>query len=516
MFATFKLQAQQNTILIIADDLGNDYLGFYPNLGDTAKVPNIRTLLTTGIRFTRVWAAPVCSPARAGIFTGRYSFRTGVGNVISSATSPQLDTAEMSIAKLLRDYAPQKYNTANIGKWHLHVQTPAKWLYPNRMGYDLYSGNFNGQIPNYYQYTRIKNGVMDTVTTYATTQTVNDALAWMDTMNTTKPFFLWLAFNAPHNPFHLPPASLCDTSGLSGTATDISANPKKYFKAAIQAMDTEIGRLLQYLDAHNLRDSTNIIFIGDNGNETQVAQIANPNKAKATIYDYGVHVPMIVSGPAVVNPNRSSDALINTPDLFATIAELSGFTNWSSFIPAAIVVDSRSMLPIIKNQSTSIRSWSFTEQFQNPSIAADGKTIRDQQYHLLRFDNGTQEFYDLDADPEENSNLLLSPLNAVQTAHYQFLCDTISALLGNSMCSPNLLAYPEVDKQIRVYPNPAQDELQIAGNFRSYILLNVLGECIQTGMQNQIAVDDIPSGYYLLRITGTDAMTHFRKIVIRH
>lgn len=437
-FIFWSAKAQQNTILIIADDVSPDYFGFYEDARDTANTPNIRTLLNVGIRFTRAWASPVCSPTRAGIFTGRYSFRTGVGTVITNIQSAQLDTAEMSIAKLLKWYAPVTYNTANVGKWHLHNMMPQKYSYPNLLGFDFYSGNFNGALNDYYYYPRITNGVLDTVTTYATTQTVNDAIGWLDTMNASRPFFLWLAFNAPHSPYHLPPANLITNTGLSGTPQDILAQPKEYFKAAIEAMDTEIGRLFQYLSIHNLRDSTNIIFIGDNGNSTMVAQVT-PNQAKQTLYDYGVHVPFIISGPAVINPNRVSDALVSTPDLFSTIAELCGFNNWINYIPVnKLPVDSKSILPIIKNQTTSIRDWNFTEQFANPSVASDGKTIRNLTYHLIRLDNGTEEMYNMTADTLEQNNLLAGNLTAIEISNYHSLCDTLSVLVGTNNCNTSL------------------------------------------------------------------------------
>ena len=123
-----QIIAQQNTILIIADDVSPDYFGVLSKTTDTAITPNIRILAENGIRYTKAWATPVCSPTRAGILTGRYSFRTGVGHVITSATSPQLDTAEYTIPKLLKYYAPTKYRTACIGKWHLHNNTLTKTL----------------------------------------------------------------------------------------------------------------------------------------------------------------------------------------------------------------------------------------------------------------------------------------------------------------------------------------------------------------------------------------------------
>ncbi len=495
-------QAQQNTILIIADDLSPDYLGCFSTVTDTAKTPNISALAQSGIKFTKVWSAPVCSPARAGILTGRYPFRTGVGGVITSGTSPQIDTAEMSIAKLLKYYAPVTYNTACVGKWHLTVNAPLKRLNPNKLGFDLYSGNFNGAIPNYYNYQRVKNGILDTVTTYATTQTVNDAIDWLDTMNMTKPFFLWLAFNAPHDPFHLPPPSLCDTTGLSGTTADITAYPEKYFKAALQAMDSEIGRLFAYLSLHNLMDSTNIIFIGDNGNQQQVAQIANPAKSKGTIYDYGVRVPMIIKGPSVVNGNRTSNELINAPDLFATIAEMCGFPYWKNSVPVSTVVDSKTFLPIIKNQTINNRTWIFTETFNTPATSDDGKTIRNQDYHLLRFDNGGSEFYNQTTDAEENNNLLLSTslMTSMDISNYHFLCDSISALTGISGCLPLSAEYLNSEVETLLFPNPVNTTIN-ANCKNGYQIFSVTGLLIKQSAlpTTTIRISELPLGFYFLK-----------------
>ncbi len=492
--------AQRNTVLIIADDVSPDYFGFYSS-SDTANTPNLRALLAKGIKFTKVWAAPICSPSRAGIFTGRYSFRTGVGTVITSPTSAQLDTSEIGIAKLLQKYAPIKYNTANVGKWHLHAQTPPKRLFPNYMGYHFYSGNFNGQLTDYYNYQRIKNGVLDTVHNYATIQTIDDAIGWMDTMSTGKPFFLWLAFNAPHSPFHLPPSSLCNTSGLSGTTTDINTNPKNYFKAAIEAMDTEIGRLFQYLTAHDLMDSTNFVFIGDNGNESQVAKIVNPGKSKATLYDYGSHVPMIIAGPSVVNPNRTSDALINTHDLFATIAEWSGFTNWKNYIPSGKTVDSKSMIPIITNQSLTTRSWIFTEQFAVPTATADGKAIRNNDYHLIRFDNGTEEFYNQTVDPYENTNLL-GNMSMQDILNYNQLCDTLHSLIGSQSCLTTGIKTINNSKEISVYPNPFISFITIDNSIASdeFELIDYQGNQIYKGSNiHQTDFSYLSNGIYFLK-----------------
>ncbi len=428
--------AQKNIIVIIADDLGADYCGFTDNATDTAKMPNIRGLLQKGVRFKNAWGTPYCSSTRAGAFTGRYSFRTGVGTVISGPSSNDLDSTEMSIAELLKYSAPTKYTTANIGKWHMNVQTAQKILYPTtKYGYDLFKGNFSGAIASYTNWTKITNGIKtDTITNYATTETINDAIAWLDTIQNNKPFFLWLAFNAPHSPFHLPPANLHTVTGLTGTQQDINQNPAKYFKAMIEAMDTETGRLFQWLVNNNKMDSTTFIFMGDNGNDKRVIQIADSTHTKGTIYDYGVHVPFIISGPGIVNPNRSSDALINVQDVFATSLEIAGFANWQNAIPIGTIIDSKSALPILKNQNNTIRNWAFTELFTPNPTAKDGKTMRNSEFQLLRFDNGTQEFYNLITDPLQQTNLLSQNLSANELSNYNYLCNEMTNLVGTPFC----------------------------------------------------------------------------------
>lgn len=428
--------SQRNVVLLIADDLSTYYCGFYENHLDTAKLPNIRKLLSKGVRFTNAMSNPVCSPTRAGILTGRYSFRTGVGNFIGKTNNETpLDTSEIAITKLLKIYKPTTLNTACIGKWHLQQPAPiGNLMFPNLMGFNWYQGCFGGSVKNYFNWTKYTNGVETTVTNYATTETVNDAVQWIKTQNS-NPFFLWLAFNAPHIPYHVPPANLHSYQGLTGTKEDIANNRQLYFLASVEAMDTEIGRLFDSLQVINKLDSTDFIFLGDNGDEVTVSQ--NAVGAKGTLYQEGIAIPLLISGPSVVNPGRVSSALVNTQDLFATILELLGDSNWQSHIPLNRPVDSKSILPIIKNQTDSIRPWAFTELFKVTHDSLEGKTIRNKEYKLIRFDNGIEEFYNLLTDSYELNNLLAGSMTATQTTNYLYLCQQMSTLLGQcgSLCN---------------------------------------------------------------------------------
>jgi arylsulfatase B len=512
----FTANAQRNIILIIADDLGSDWCGFQENRLDTVNMPNVRKLLGRGVRFSNAWANPFCSPTRAGLLTGRYSFRHGVGTVIGGAGDAVLDTSEITIPRLLKNNAaPTKYNTANIGKWHLQNLSAQTITFPNKMGYDHFAGFFPGRIANYSNWTKTTNGVSANSTNYTTTEFTNDAITWLGQQNATKPFFLWMAYNAPHDPFHLPPDSLHSYRTLSGLPADITANPKAYFKAMTEAMDNQIGKLYNWLQANNKLDSTDIIFIGDNGDAPQTAQIP---RAKGSIYQAGLRVPFIISGPSVKNQGRVSTALVNTQDLFATIVEFAGFTNWRSQIPANKPVDSKSLVPILQNTATVARPWAFDEVFSVVPQPKEGKTMRNIDFKLMHFDDGTQEFYNLTNDPNEATNLLLRTLNAAERTNYNYLCTEMGTLLGKAICNPSvgtndILAF---EKPI-IAPNPAKNSISVGFNdavLFHYKINAIDGKLMQQGVSTKdINVSELNNGLYFLEIKR-DGRVFKEKIVI--
>lgn len=503
LFWAVTAHAQRNTILIIADDLGTDYFGFYEDHQDTVDVPNIRALLSKGVRFENAMSNPVCSSTRAGILTGRYSFRTGVGNIVGgTGGSGALDTAEISIPKLLKIYNPT-IAKANIGKWHLLPAAPAiNLVSPLTLGYNHSEGPFIGQLPSYTNWTKYTDGVASTVTNYATSENVDNAITWLNQQGN-NPFFLWLAFNAPHEPLHLPPANLHTYNNLSGAQGDINQNPKPYFKAMIQAMDTEIGRLFNMLETAGKLDSTDIIFIGDNGNTKRTAQITNLDRAKGTVYQYGVHVPMIIAGPSVVNPGRASDALVNTADIFATVLDLFGYTNWQAQIPNNKPVDSKSMLPIIKNISTQVRPWAFSEIFKLTPDSADGKAMRNMDYKLIRFDYGHEEFYNLATDPNEDVNLLNGPMSATDITNYNYLCNEMTTLVGNGQfCEPLAITEQPISYNPTAFPNPFTSQIAISAKDAGQLfqLSTITGQVIYSGKNiDKQDFTSLPKGVYFLK-----------------
>ena len=161
--------------------------------------------------------------------------------------------------------------------------------------------------------------------------------------------------------------------------------------------------------------------MGDNGTDNSVQQppykSTPENHAKFTIFEGGVRVPLVITGPSVAYTGRN-DTLVNTVDLFQTIQELAGI-NVAATLPPKVVIDSKSLLPALKSNVT-IPSDVLIEQF-NQSTAADGQALRDGQYKLLRFDSKVERLYKVDTDPYETSNLLLAPLSADAQAHYNSL-----------------------------------------------------------------------------------------------
>lgn len=417
-----------NVLLIIADDLGVDSTVCYA--ANAPPMPNIESLCNTGVRFTNVWSAPVCSPTRATILTGRYGFRTGIGSPVAGRGAVGIGLDEFTLPMALDAHPELDYEQACLGKWHLSSNSNGGSDNPNLMGFAHFSGVLGG-IPDYFQWTKTVNGTTSRVENYGTTENVDDALSWIDAREEA-PWVLWLAFNAPHAPFHLPPAELHSQSQLSGDEADINRNTTAYFRAAVEAMDTEIGRLLASLDP-DVRARTVVMFVGDNGTPARTAPPGIPrNRAKDSLYQGGVHVPLVVAGAGVVDGGRTVDALVNTTDLFASILELVG-TDLASTVPAGVVVDSTSFVSHLRDpEAAPEREWIFAELFGEslrfPERA--GKTVRDERYKLIRFDDGTDELYDMDNDPGETDDLLADlPLSVDAEAHRDSLLATLRALV---------------------------------------------------------------------------------------
>lgn len=373
-----------NILLIIADDLGSDAFPSYGIGKEKPKMPNIEEMAQNGLRFTNFWAYPTCTPTRSSIITGKHAFRTNMSQV-----GDELGENEIILQKFIAQKTNGAYNSAVIGKWHLSDDAN----HPNNMGLTHFSGLLSGGVKDYNVWRHTENGATTRENTYITSKFTDLALDWVNKQN--KPWFLWLAYTAPHTPFHLPPDNLHSSDNLPNTEDDIKNNPQPYFFSMIEALDTEIGRLLNGIPKEEL-DNTTIIFIGDNGSPNQVVQTYGKRKAKGTIYQGGINVPMVIAGKNVKRISEIEEALINSTDLFATISELAG-TNVNS------IHDSKSIVPMLSQKNIKLNSHLYSEL---GSKRKRGYTIRDEQYKYLYYDNGSEELFDLNNDPYETDNLI--------------------------------------------------------------------------------------------------------------
>lgn len=202
-------------------------------------------------------------------------------------------------------------------------------------------------MSDYTSWMKVVDGTSQTSTTYATTDNVNDAVAWIQSQGS-QSWFLWLAFNAPHTPLHRPPLELHDYDTISESADNSS---REHYEAMVQAMDTEIGRLLESVDLQE----TTVIFLADNGTPGAVVQSPfSRTHAKDSIYEGGIRVPLIVTGAGVdasLHGSVNTD-LLHACDLYSTILELFGVAP-SQVYPTELVLDSRSFLPALQTGSHS-------------------------------------------------------------------------------------------------------------------------------------------------------------------
>jgi arylsulfatase A-like enzyme len=381
-----------NILLIIADDFGLDSSPCYAVGTDKPAMPNLQALCDGGLVFDNVWVNPSCSPTRSTILTGRYGFRTGVlaaGDILRDTDS---------IQDLLTNDLPYAYPNAVLGKWHLAGDANPDPNHPALFGIQHFAGFLKAAVPDYSNWELTEDGVQSQNLQYITSFLTDKAIDWVGRQRS--PWFLWLAYNAPHAPYHLPPAGLYSRTGLSGTAADIAQHPQGYYYAAAEALDAEIGRLLGTMP-QDVRANTVVIFVGDNGTPPEVVQApVTMARAKFTVYEGGVHVPLVVAGRGVTRTGQREDALINGVDLFATIAQLAGGADTS-------LHDGVSFMDALTNASFTGRDYVYTE-YKDADRGASW-AVRDRRYKLLEFEGGRKELYDLSTDPWERANLIAKP-----------------------------------------------------------------------------------------------------------
>ncbi len=375
-----------NILLVIADDVGIDAMNGYHQSARMPTTPVLDSLRQTGITFKNTWATPACATTRGAIMSGKYGIKTGVVSVPGN-----LSTFHNSIFTELETLTGNTYADAVMGKWH--ISSPEDYSHPAQHNVDHYEGVFGSGVNDYYNWEKVTNGVVSTETEYVTANLTNSAISWINAQ--TQPWFLWLAHVAPHTPFHVPPSG---TYSVTNTNNNI-----RKFIAMIENLDYEMGRLFANIPPAVLANTV-IIFIGDNGTPKGVIQNYDFEQAKNTLYQGGIHVPMIVSGAGVSRQNEEEQGMVHVADIYATVLDIAGGN-----LPGGMH-NSMSFKNLLSNNAAPTRPFNYSEL---TSTSYTGWSIRDAQYKLINMHDGTQEFYDLLADSLETTNLINS-LTAAQ------------------------------------------------------------------------------------------------------
>jgi arylsulfatase A-like enzyme len=389
--------ANPNILLIIADDMGLDASACYAVATQQAPMPNIEALCAQGMVFENAYAAPVCSPTRATMLTGKYGFRTGVQEAISRDVGAGLSPDTFTLFDAL---AGTEYASAVIGKWHLSGDFQ-NLDHPNSLGVPSFFGVMGGAVRSYEDIRVVQDGSLRQTDGYATTVFTDRAIDWVSAQQS--PWFLWLAYNAPHTPFHLPPTDLHSFGDLPSDPQSINADRLSYYNAALEALDHEIGRLLASLsDAQ--RAETVVMFIGDNGSPGQVARgLYGTRGAKGSLFEGGTNVPMIVQGPGV-SPGRTN-TLVNSTDFFTSISSLAGAD--------ATAPDSFDFTDALHG-GDSPRPYVFVEHASASAPRGSGSlgwAIRDARFKLVAVAGEPEMLFDLSVDPFETTDLLAGAAN---------------------------------------------------------------------------------------------------------
>ncbi|MFR9620863.1 MAG: sulfatase-like hydrolase/transferase [Rikenellaceae bacterium] len=375
---------QGNVLVVVADDLGKEVLSLDDSpAAHQAVTPNLDGLMQRGLIFDNMWGSPLSSPARAAMLTGRYGYHTGI--VSLEITLP---LEEQTIFEAL----PEGYSNALFGKWHLSTNTDFAPSY----GIDHFVGLASGGGVRDYRSWRLTEGGESRLTTdYITTKITDLAIDWID--NQRDPWFCWVAYTAPHTPYHLPPSGTHTRTQLTGTAEDIEQNTLQYYLAMIENLDYELGRLLASVD-----DNTTIIFVGDNGTENGVLQSPYPFRhGKGSVYQPGVSIPLIVSGRGVTSVGERCNAAVDAVDIFPTVMELMGQ-------PMSRYEDGYSFVATLSGGEGQ-RTYSFSEivhQRMGYTYA-----LNDGRYKVISVDNKITMLFDLERDPLEEHNLLQGDLS---------------------------------------------------------------------------------------------------------
>ena len=374
-----QIKAQSpNVLFILTDDLGYGDLQCYGQRD--IETPNIDALANQGLKLNHFYApAPLCSPSRASMLTGRTPFRTGIKSWIPENDNIYLTAKELSMASLLKS---QGYHTFFAGKWHLNgglenEQHPQ----PQDHGFDYWMGSHNFALPTHKDPVNFyRNGLpIGPLKGFAADLVVDEAIGWMDSISRDQPFFMYISLHEPHSEIASPDSFNNHYKQFTKGSIDLQnlkdRGPGEYY-ANISHLDFQVGRLLAAIDAFGLTSNTLVVFTSDNGPVTNqwrywwevnmYGDTGGLRGRKADLFEGGIRVPCIIRLPGIIEAGTESDVPLIGYDLLPTIA---GMVQYD--LPKDRIFDGVDFSPLFRNQPV-IREnplfWAFhTRKFDDPA-----------------------------------------------------------------------------------------------------------------------------------------------------
>ena len=414
--ATLFADDRPNIVLIMTDDQGYGDLSIMGN--PVLETPHIDSLSREGASMDTFYVSPVCSPTRASLMTGRYNYRTRLVDTFKGRS--MMEPEELTIAEALGQAG---YKTGIFGKWHLGDNYPLRATDQGFQEALIHLGGGLGQPSepreNNRRYTNpilFHNNEQVQTQGYCTDVYFDAALEFIDqSLEAKKPFFTYIATNAPHSPYHDVPEALYrkyKNKDLSPVllGNDKDADTVARVFAMVENIDQNVGKLLAHLDKRQAAHNTIVIFMVDNGPNTR--RYVGPSRGKKNeVHDGGIRAPFFMRWPAQLKAGTHNDRIAAHIDVMPTLLEAAKVT-----LPASHRFDGRSILPLLKGETPDWPERSFILQIHR----GDAPTplhhiaVREQRWKLVHptgFSNTRMptdvplELYDMEADPGETKNL---------------------------------------------------------------------------------------------------------------
>ncbi|MFC1607817.1 sulfatase [Candidatus Latescibacterota bacterium] len=438
-----------NFVFVLVDDLGwTDLSCFGSTFYDT---PNIDKVAAQGMKFTDAYAAaPVCSPTRASIMTGKYPARLNLTEwipgfpakpsekLIQAPFHQELPHEEITIAEMLKQ---KGYVSASMGKWHLGDES----FLPEDQGFDLNVGGTIAGYPGDFFFPDWKQRVPleGKPGEYLTDHLTDHAVKFIDD-NQKKPFFLYLTHYAVHTPIQ---GKNDKVDAYRKRIKPGSTHNNAVYAAMIESVDESVGRVIQKLSECGIDKRTVIIITSDNGGLSTIEGMNTPatsnsplRAGKGHVYEGGIRVPLIISWPGEVTPGSISTEPVISNDFFPTIREMAGIEP-----DPGSTVDGTSLVPLLRrNEPLSRDAIYFHYPHYSPQFAVPAGAIRQGDFKLVEFfEDNRIELYNLSGDIGEKNNLLLdehpyfAKLNHQKAQELHVKLKTWRKEVGARMASPN-------------------------------------------------------------------------------